>query len=106
MICEKCGTILIYYDRTSRIVRKKNRHTTLLYIPRYRCKTCNIVRRIIPENLYSYKQYDSEIIKGVIYGYITPDTIGYEDYPCESTMIRWKKEASKIMNTDFDYIQK
>ena len=26
-------------------------------------------------------------------GYITPETFGYEDYPCEETMKRWIKMA-------------
>ena len=28
-------------------------------------------------------------MQGVIEGYITPETLGYEDYPYEATMNRW-----------------
>jgi hypothetical protein len=44
----------------------------------------------LPDYLFPYKQYEREVIIGVMDGYITPETIGYEDYPCEMTMKRWK----------------
>lgn len=44
-----------------------------------------------------YKQYESEIIAGVIEGLITCETFGYEDYPCEMTMIRWKAHKSQLL---------
>lgn len=51
-----------------------------------------IGRRVI----YPYKQYESEIIDGVIEGLITCDTVGFEDYPCELTMIRWKTQNIQL----------
>ena len=38
-----------------------------------------------------------EIIAGVIEGLITCETFGYEDYPCEMTMIRWKAHKSQLL---------
>jgi hypothetical protein len=35
-------------------------------------------------------RYESEIIIGVLEGLITCETLGYEDYPCEATMRRWR----------------
>ena len=33
---------------------------------------------------------NTNIIIGVIEGLITCETFGFEDYPCEMTMIRWR----------------
>lgn len=53
---------------------------------------CGSVHREIPEFIFPFKRYESEVIYGVIEGFITPDILGYEDYPCEQTMIRWKTQ--------------
>ena len=87
--CPSCGGELKYYDKVKRIVRTKGGGKTFLYLRRFRCKKCKKVHRELPDFIFEYKQYDSEIICGVIDGLITPDTYGYEDYPCEMTMKRW-----------------
>ena len=66
------------------------RRAKWIYIQRKRCQRCGAIHRELPECVFPYKQYDAEIIRGVVDGHITTDTIGYEDYPCEITMIRWK----------------
>ena len=53
---------------------------------------CGCIHRNLPDYIYPYKQYEAEIIDGVIEGFITCDTIGFEDYPCEMTMLRWKTQ--------------
>ena len=73
--CPKCGGDLKYYDRVTRIVRTKGR------------KTWKIPMRRLP-----YKQYEAEVIIGVLEGFITCETIGFEDYPCEMTMVRWQAQ--------------
>lgn len=87
--CPKCGGKLKYYDSVQRTMRTKGRKAKQINIRRLRCLQCKAVHREIPEFIFPYKQYEAEIIKGVLEGFITPDTIGYEDYPCEMTMIRW-----------------
>lgn len=89
-ICPNCGGTLKYYDKVQRIVRTKERQTSWVTIRRFRCTKCNHVHREIPDFLYPYKQYEAEIINGVLEGFITSETIGFEDYPCEITMHRWK----------------
>ncbi len=59
-------------------------------VRRLRCKICGELHRELPNFLVPYKQYEMDIIRGVLNGDITCDSIGYEDYPCEMTMIRWK----------------
>lgn len=88
-ICPKCKGELKHYDTVKRIVRTKGRRTKYVYIRRAKCIICSSVHREIPNFIFPYKQYESELIIGVLEGYITPDTLGYEDYPCEMTMKRW-----------------
>lgn len=91
----KCGGTLKYYDSVKRIVRTKQRTSTRIKVKRLKCVKCGCVHREIPNFIYPYKEYETEVIKGVLAGFITPDTLGYEDYPCEMTMKRWKKEYDK-----------
>lgn len=88
--CASCGGNIKYYDKVPRIVRSNDGVATWVYIERFRCCRCGEIHRKLPSNLLPYKQYDAKIIKGVLEGFITCETIGYEDYPCEMTMIRWK----------------
>ena len=59
---------------------------------RDRCKT---IHRDLSEYVYPFKHYEADIIDGVVEGLIGPDTLGYEDFPCEETMKRWKKQCIK-----------
>lgn len=90
VVCSDCGIPSKYYDKVSRIVRTRGRRTKTVTIKRYRCPRCRRIRRDLPDYIFPYKQYDSEVIIGVIENLITCDTFGFEDYPCEATMARWK----------------
>lgn len=87
--CPDCGGDLKYYDRVSRMLRVKGGNKRYLKLRRFRCIGCRKLHRELPNFMFPYKHYDADIIKGVIEGYITPETIGFEDYPCEMTMNRW-----------------
>lgn len=89
-ICSICGKKLKYYDSVPRTVRTKARQTRQVRVRRFRCSYCGSIHRKLPDYIFPYKQYEAEIIRGVIEGLITCETIGYEDYPCEMTMIRWR----------------
>ena len=95
--CQDCGGKLKYYDKVRRIVRTKGRVSKWVNVPRYQCSECGCIHRYLPDYIYPYKQYESEIIAGVIEGLITCETFGYEDYPCEMTMIRWKAHKSQLL---------
>lgn len=88
-ICPLCGGELKYFDKTSRITRTKYRKTEWRYIRRLKCLRCGALHRELPDDIYEYKQYEADIIDGVIEGLITSDTLGFEDYPCEQTMVHW-----------------
>lgn len=96
LTCPDCGGVLKYYDRVSRIVRTKRRNTSSIRVRRLRCTRCGHLHRELPNDIFPYKQYEAEIIKGVLEGFITPDTIGYEDYPCEMTMVRWMTQKIQL----------
>ena len=65
-------------------------------IRRFRCQKCGAVHRELPNFIFPYKQYDAEIIIGVLEGLITCETLGFEDYPCEMTMFRWRLSPPKL----------
>lgn len=89
-ICQNCGSKLKRYDKVSRIVRTKGGKTSWIEIERFRCPVCGQIHRELPDYIFPYKQYEAEVIRGVLEGFITCETYGYEDYPCEMTMIRWR----------------
>lgn len=95
--CPECGGKLKHYDKVWRIVRTKDRMTKQVRIRRLRCAQCGIIHRELPEFIFPYKQYEAEVIKGVVEGFITPETIGFEDYPCEATMTRWMARKQQLL---------
>ncbi|MDO4292113.1 MAG: DUF6431 domain-containing protein [Eubacteriales bacterium] len=88
-----------------RIVRTKGRRSRRIYLRRFQCKFCKRIYRQIPAFILPYKQYEAEVVKGVLEGLITPQTMGYEDYPCEMTMVRWKN-SSKYHRDCFYFSEK
>lgn len=92
-VCSVCGRKLKYYDSVPRLIRTKNRETRTVRVKRFRCKCCNKIHRMLPKYIFPYKQYEIEIIRGVLEGFITCETFGYEDYPCEMTMARWRSSS-------------
>ena len=95
--CPNCGGKLKYYGKVNRIVRSKRRSTKWITIRRMKCQVCGGLHRELPDDIFPYKQYEAEIIRGVLEGFITPETIGFEDYPCEMTMIRWDAQKSQLL---------
>lgn len=95
--CPKCGGELKYYDNVGRIVRSKWGRTSRIRIRRLRCVRCRAMHREIPELIFPYKEYEAEVILGVLEGLITYETIGFEDYPCELTMKIWKSQEKHLL---------
>ena len=87
--CKSCGATAKYHDTVKRMQKGKSGIKKYLYVPRFRCEGCGEIHRKLPEGLYPHKHYEAEIINGVVDRVITPETLGYEDYPCEMTMKRW-----------------
>ncbi len=95
-ICPKCGGQLKYYDKVQRLVRTKFGNKKWVTIRRLRCCKCRAVHRELPDFIFPYKQYEADIIIGVLEGLITRETLGFEDYPCEMTMIRWRSFPPRL----------
>lgn len=89
-ICPKCGGQLKYYDSVKRLVRHKYGRKNKVDIRRFRCCKCGTIHRELPDFIFPHKQYEADIIIGVWEGLITCETLGFEDYPCERTMVRWR----------------
>ena len=87
--CPYCGGALKHYDSIKRIVRTKKRVSKWVKVRRLRCISCNTIHNELPDFIFPHKQYEAEIILGVLEGFITSDTLGYENYPCEATMNAW-----------------
>ncbi len=98
LTCPKCGGVLKYYDSVKRIVRTKSRASKRVKIRRLKCVKCGAIHRELPDYIIPYKQYEFEVIKGVLEGLITCETLGYEDYPCEATMIRWMSQKVQLLS--------
>ena len=96
-ICPKCGGRLRYFDTVKRILRTKARVTEWIEIRRLRCVSCSALHRELPEELLPYKQYEAEVIIGVLEGLITCETLGFEDYPCEMAMSRWMAQEQQLL---------
>lgn len=94
VICPLCGGELKYYDRVQRIVRTRYKKVYYIWVRRFRCDDCSKMHRELPELLLPYKHYEKEVIFGVIEGLITPNTLGFEDYPCDATMQQWIRQRS------------
>lgn len=79
------------YDKVKRLLRTKRGEKKQVEVQRYYCKSCNKYVRDLPEDIIPYMRYEREVIEGVREGLITPDTLGFEDYPSEKQMLRWRK---------------
>lgn len=97
VVCPDCGGELKYYDKVSRVMITKNRQMQKMKLRRLRCKRCNKLHREIPVHIFPFKEYEAEIIIGVLDELITCETLGYEDYPCELTMKIWKSQKKQLV---------
>lgn len=97
LTCPCCGGKLKLYDTVQRKVRTKGRVTQRVTIRRFKCVNCGTMHRELPDYIFPYKQYEAEIIIGVLDGLITCETLGFEDYPCEITMLRWLSRKTQLL---------
>ena len=95
--CPRCGGRLKYYDSVPRLVRTKGRQTSRVPMRRLRCSGCGAIHRELGGLFFPYKQYEAEVIFGVLEGLITCETLGFEDYPCEMTMLRWLSQKAQLL---------
>lgn len=95
MICRKCNVKMSHRDYVKRLIRIDYGRKQWIIIERFICPVCNTVHRNLPDNVLPFKHYTKNIVEGVLDGTITPDILGYEDYPTENTMKRWKNAENR-----------
>ena len=88
--CEKCNGRLRHHDVVWRIVRRKGVVKEKILVEKLKCENCGHTVRILPHDIYPHKHYEADIIEGVAEGLIDECTLGFEDYPSDMTMKRWR----------------
>lgn len=90
--CPKCGGDLKYTDDDFSLV---------LFVRKYQFGKLSMygttASALKPPHgdlpgLSSFRPYNPSNTVGVLEGFITCETIGFEDYPCEMTMVRWQAQ--------------
>ena len=73
-----------------------------MLIERRKCKGCGKTHRLLPGyKVFPYKHYDADTIESVVDGDLNEDNLSTEDYPCESTLLRWRQWANEfVKNTE------
>lgn len=94
--CKACGGGTKAYDRVKRILKERRGAVSWHYVYRFKCEVCGHVQRELPDYMLPYKHYSKDIIEGVVEGLITERTYGFEDYPCEMTMKRWRENYKRL----------
>ena len=94
--CEKCNGRMKYYDSVWRTIIRKGGMKSKVLVERRKFEKCGHTVRILPHDIYPHKLYEADIIEGVLEGFIDSDTLGFEDYPSEDTMKRWRKEKKHL----------
>ena len=98
--CPDCGNVLKHYDYVSRVLKTKRGVKQKILVERRYCKVCHKVHRVITEDIIPYKQYERPVIEGVREGLISEETLGFEDYPSERQMKRWRREENMDCNEE------
>lgn len=88
-ICPECQCSLRHRDWRPRICKREGGEKSWIKVERGKCPSCGRLHTILPDKLVPYKQYEADVISGVLDGAVTPDDIDSEDYPCAETMRRW-----------------
>ena len=90
MRCPKCNGEVRKYGFAEKVVKSKKGEKSVVKLQRTQCLECGVVSRVYPDYILPYKQYERDIIEGVQEGLIDETVSGFEDYPCELTMKRWR----------------
>lgn len=95
--CPLCGGNLRYYDTVSRIKKTQGGKKNYISVRRLVCSNCKRIHREIPEDILPYCHYSKQIVADVIHEVVTSADLGYEDYPCDMTMKRWRSRYLQVL---------
>lgn len=81
-----------YRDSRKRVHKEPGGIKKWYLINRLKCSNaeCGGLHNELPDIMFPYKHYGTEIIEDVLDDVVEPGDQGYEDYPCEGTMKHWK----------------
>lgn len=96
IMCNRCGCRMAGYDHVIRKVKVEFGKTIEIRVPRAKCPNCGRVKRILPNEILPYKQFRRDIVIGFMDGTKSYYELEYEDYPCEVTVKRWRKDGTNI----------
>ena len=91
-ICPECQSPLCRRDRKLRVYKEAGGKKSWFAINRLKCtnEECRRLHHELPDCMFPYKHYGTEIIEDVVDEVVGSDDLGLEDYPCEGTMKHWK----------------
>lgn len=91
-ICPECQSPLCRRDRKLRVYKEAGGKKSWFAINRLKCtnEKCRRLHHELPDCMFPYKHYGTEIIEDVVDEVVGPEDIETEDYPCEGTMKHWK----------------
>ena len=93
--CPCCGGTLKHYDRVKRTVRGVYGQKKRVDILWGKCEWCGRLYRQLPPEILPHKQYTADVIFAFVRGNSLRNDICYEDYPCERTVVLWRKRLSE-----------
>lgn len=68
------------------------------FIERRECTGCGRSHRLLPDDQVPHKHYSAEVIEKVVdEDFTEEEELEYEDYPCETTMARWREWAALLV---------
>lgn len=105
-ICPFCGKPMEFAQHAHRHEKLAGGTMQWYQIEVWKCSDCTVQRmhRALPDFLAPYKHYNVDIITDVIDNVIDSDDLGYENYPSEKTMFRWKEWFKQNEDTIEKYL--
>ena len=104
--CPFCGKSMKFAHHADRHEKLAGGTMKWYLIEVWKCDGCTVqkMHRALPDFLAPYKHYNVDIITDVIDDVIGSDDPGYENYPSEKTMFRWKEWFKQNEDTIEEYL--
>jgi hypothetical protein len=89
--CPLCQSLLVYRESVLRYGKREGGGRIPYVLRKLKCTGCRSTHRELIDKFAPYKHYEADVISGSIDEIITCGDLDSEDYPCETTMTRWKE---------------
>ena len=84
-VCPKCGALMSGYDHRKRTVIGSDGERRIFLLRRLRCSECRRIHSEIPDSLFPYKHYETDVIEAVKNGDVSSCPAD------DSTIRRWRE---------------